>query len=190
MKQIALLIFIGSMFFACGEAGVGFNVQKEFPVEVPIDIVIPGNPLGGFVNVDPDPTAFNYDLNSVGAFSDALSGLDDLGSIVVNGMSYEIVDVQNANVDIEDLSISVDIAGSKLVILDIQGTTLANLPKTDITLTDLQKNNLVNELFNAKIINSEVIFDLGSVPATTEDQNINFNFRVYFDITLKARNLN
>jgi hypothetical protein len=66
---------------------------------------------------------------------------------------------------------------------------LENKPKTSITLTQAQKESIVEELFNAKEISSVVIFDLGSIPSDPDDRTVSVDFTAHFDILLKARNL-
>jgi len=192
MKNLFLAVLIGGVIYSCGDAGIGFNVGKEFPVEVPLDIPIPGNPLGGtglLVDVDPDAETFKYDLNEVGAFDGALDGLDDVGSIIVNGIAFEINGVDpDEELDLDELRLDINLPSG---VLSFQLSTgdLTNLPKTSIALTDAQKQSIVDELFRAKNIDSEVVIDFGSIPSDTEDRTVTLDFTAYFDILLKARDL-
>jgi hypothetical protein len=189
MKNLFLAAFIGAISFSCGDAGIGFNVAKEFPIDVPIDLPIPGNPFPGVIDIDPDASSFQYDLTEIGAFDDALDGLDDLGAIIVNGISFEVNGVDpEEELDLDELRLDIILPSGTLTFPLITGK-LENKPKTSITLTQAQKESIVEELFNAKEISSEVVFDLGSIPTDPEDRTVSIDFTAHFDILLKARNL-
>lgn len=184
-----LFLALSLIFMSCGEEGIGFNVSKEFPVDVPIDLPIPGNPLGGLIDVDPEATSFDYDLSEVGGFDDALGELNDGGDVVVNNLAYEITGVDaDEELDLDELSISINLPSGAITIPLAQGT-LSNLSKTDIPLTETQKASIVDELLNNERIDADVVFDLAELPADPNDRVILFDFVIYFDVTLKARNL-
>ncbi|MEQ8240216.1 MAG: hypothetical protein RIA69_13440 [Cyclobacteriaceae bacterium] len=189
MKNLFLAVLVGGVIYSCGDAGIGFNVGKEFPIEVPIEIPIPGNPLGGLIDIDPDAETFKYDLNEVGAFDGALDGLDDVGSIVVNGIAFEIEGVDaDEQLDLDELRLDINLPSG---VLSFQLATgdLQNLPKTSIALTQAQKESIVDELFNSKQLDSEVVIDFGSIPSDPNDRTVTIDFTAYFDILLKARDL-
>ena len=180
---------------SCGEAGIGFNVTKEVPVDVPIFIDIPDPEvdanatalINDLLNVNPPSESFNYNLNEVGAFDDALEDIGDEESIVVNAIFYEVTGVdESEEVLLNELSVTVTIAGEPLTLLSFRAQ-LSDTEKRPISLTEAQKESIIAELRSSEEINSEVIFDLSELPSSSED--INFDFRMYFDLTLRARDL-
>ena len=180
---------------SCGEAGIGFNVTKEVPVDVPIFIDIPDPEvdanatalINDLLNVNPPSESFNYNLNEVGAFDDALEDIGDEESIVVNAIFYEVTGVdESEEVLLDELSVTVTIAGEPLTLLSFRAQ-LSDTEKRPISLTEAQKESIIAELRSSEEINSEVIFDLSELPSSSED--INFDFRMYFDLTLRARDL-
>ncbi len=193
--SLLLAILVLTLTFSCGEEGIGFNVSKEFPVDVPISIDIPDpdvdpgalDLINDLLNVNPPSETIDYNLNEVGAFDDALDGLGDEESIQVNGLFYEILDVSaNEEVNLDELSITVNIAGSDLTLLDIT-SRLTNVEKTAISLTEAQRSSIIGELRQSERISSSVVFDLSEIPADNSD--LEFTFRMYFDVTLRARDL-
>lgn len=190
LQRGAILAFCALLLFGCGDAGIGFNVSKEFPVEVPITIEIPTVPseIADLLDVNPPSEAFNYNLNEVGAFDDALDGLGgSADNIIVNELSYEITEISAAEeAPLDELTISVNIGGAPLEIFR-QTDQLTNQSKTPITLTEAQRSSIVNELFNSDRVDATVVFDLSDIPSSGED--LVFNFTLYFDVTLRARDL-
>lgn len=174
---------------SCGDAGIGFNVSTEFPVTVPVTIEIPSVPseIADLLDINPPSEAFNYNLNEVGAFDDALGDLGGQDNIIVNELSYEIENISSAEeVPLDELTITINIGGAPLEIFR-QTNTLTNQSKSPITLTDEQRSSIVSELFNSDRIDAEVVFDLSDIPDSGED--LVFDFTLYFDVTLKARDL-
>ena len=192
-RRAAILPFCALILLACGDAGIGFNVSKEFPITVEnITIPIPDTPdaIADLLDdVDPPSQSFNYDLNEVGAFDDALDDFSNFTSddIIVNLMAYEIQNIIAAEeVNLDVLSITVNIAGTPLTLFE-QTDVLTNQSKTAISLTEAQRSSIVDELLNAERIDATVLFDLADVPTNGED--IIFDFTLFFDVTLKARDL-
>ena len=192
---LTFLSVITFTLVSCGEAGIGFNVTKEVPVDVPIFIDIPDPEvdanatalINDLLNVNPPSESFNYNLNEVGAFDDALEDIGDEESIVVNAIFYEVTGVdESEEVLLDELSVTVTIAGEPLTLLSFRAQ-LSDTEKRPISLTEAQKESIIAELRSSEEINSEVIFDLSELPSSSED--INFDFRMYFDLTLRARDL-
>ncbi len=191
MARTCLFLLLATQIVSCGEEGIGFNVRKDFPVDVPILIEVPDpgdtDQIDDLLNVNPPSETFTYDLNQVGAFDDALEGLQGQDNIILHGVFYEVTGVDaTEEVGLDQLEISVEVAGSDLVLLDIR-TTLTNVPRTSISLSDAQRSAIVEELFRSDRINSQVVFDLSELPANNND--LTFNYLMYFDVELKARDL-
>lgn len=189
----ALTVCCAILMLACGDAGIGFNVSTEFPVEITdITIPIPDTPdeIADLLDdLNPPSETFNYDLNEIGAFDDALGDFQNFSSddILVNVMSYQIDNISaTEEVNLDVLRIKVNVGGSDLVLLE-QTDVLANQSKTAITLTDAQRSSIVDELLNSERVDAIVEFDLAEVPDSGED--IIFDFSLFFDVTLKARDL-
>lgn len=188
-KRVALSLCCAILMLSCGDAGIGFNVSTEFPVTVPVTIEIPTVPseIADLLDINPPSEEFNYNLNEVGAFDDALSDLGGQDNIIVNELSYEIENISSAEeVPLDELTITINIGGAPLEIFR-QTNTLSNQSKSPIALTDAQRSSIVNELFNSDRIDAQVVFDLSDIPDSGED--LVFDFTLYFDVTLKARDL-
>lgn len=197
MKQIRKLFFIllaSTMAYSCGEAGVGFDVTADFPVTAPIEIPIPANPFHPTIeNVDPDATILDYSLEDVGAFSNALDELGNAGidedAIEINGMAFEILGVDSDEMlAIDELTLNITV-GSTVISIPIAENMLANKSKTDIALTSSESSSLLAQLRNSGNISSEIVVDLGNIDTSDQDRVIGFDFKLYFDVLLKARNL-
>ena len=188
-KRIALNLCAAVVMLSCGDAGIGFNVSSEFPVTVPVIVEIPTiqSDIDALLNVNPPSREFTYNLNEVGAFNDALGELNRQDNIIVNEVAYEIENISaSEEAPLDVMSITLTVAGAPLEVFRQTGT-LTNQSKTLIELTDAQRSSIVNELFNAERIDAEVVFDLSAIPDSGED--LIFDFTLYFDITLKARDL-
>ncbi len=188
-KRVALSVCCAILMLSCGDAGIGFNVSTEFPVTVPVTIEIPTVPseIADLLDVNPPSEQFNYNLNEVGAFDDALGDLGGQDNIIVNELSYEIENISSSEeVPLDELTITINVGGAPLEIFR-QTNTLTNQSKSPITLTDTQRSSIVNELFSSDRIDAQVVFDLSDIPDSGED--LVFDFTLYFDVTLKARDL-
>ena len=188
-NRMALTVSCAILMLSCGDAGIGFNVSTEFPVTVPVTIEIPTIPseIANLLDINPPSEEFNYNLNEVGAFDDALGELGGQDNIIVNELAYEIQNISaSEEVPLDELTITINVGGSPLEIFR-QTNTLANQSKTPITLTEAQRSSIVNELFNSDRIDASVVFDLSDIPDSGED--LIFDFTLYFDVTLKARDL-
>ena len=193
MKRIAWVLAVPLLFAGCGDEGIGFNVRKDFGVVTPVVIDLPDisvpEELRDFLDINPPSENFNYNLNEVGAFDDALEDdLDDLGSIEVNELAYEVTGIDtNEQVPLDELSISLTLAGQPVQILSADGS-LANQARRVIELTEAQRQSIIDELFNSEEVNIDVVFDLSEIPTNTPP-SLEFDFVFYFDVTLKARDL-
>jgi hypothetical protein len=179
MKQRLLTLFtiVSMIAFSCGDEGVGFNAQKEISVDAPLSI--PGPPAGiPVIGYDPPAVSSNetFDLSEVS------EDLDDLGEVVINSISYEIIDVTTP-VGLDELSLDIILNGTPVPFINESGT-LSNTSKTTVNLTASQRQQLADQLLSQNSLSFQVTSDLSEVP----DQNgINFSFRTYFDVTVKIR---
>lgn len=188
-NRMALTVCCAILMLSCGDAGIGFNVSTEVPVTVPVTIEVPTVPseIADLLDINPPSEQFDYNLNEVGAFDDALGDLGGQDNIIVNELSYQIENISSSEeVPLDELTISITVGGAPLEIFR-QTNTLANQSKTTIALTEDQRTSIVNELFNSDRIDAVVVFDLSDIPDSGED--IVFDFTLYFDVTLKARDL-
>ncbi|MFY0599098.1 MAG: hypothetical protein JXR03_05470 [Cyclobacteriaceae bacterium] len=172
------------IFTNCGEEGVGFNIGKEFPLEIPVDLgtfptTIPG------VNPPEFSESASYDINKVDEFSG-----ESIEEVVFNGVSYGITGVNESgesgeNITVEDLSLVISYNGDVLATIDVASDLptdkLANL--SAIPVTGLDADNLSQILKDGGEIDTEVTFDFGEVPGSGFD----FNFVFYFDVIAKIR---
>lgn len=178
--SIAALAFLA---FSCGEAGVGFNIGKEFPVSIPVDLPNGTPELIGTIPGDPPPVKRSEEYSLAGA---GYNDLDALDAVVVNGLSFEITGV-DASEQFELDAIEIDlIAQSGSVIAQISVTTpqLSNVTKTSIA-DAAGLAALESALANQEDITADVSFDFGEVP----NEDVNFEFVLYFDVVAKVRDL-
>ena len=196
MKKLNFLI-TGILFAitSCGDAGVGFDVTADFPVTGPVNFVIPASPFTD-QNVNPDVTEINYSLNEVDAFSDALNDLESQGGISPDDieiieLSYEINGISSdEQLPIEENSLDVNTASGTVNIPIISGGGLTDVSKTVIPLSTTDKSAIINELQRASNIDTDIIVDIGTIPTSSVEQPIVFDFKLYFNVLLKVRDLN
>ncbi|MDH5608416.1 MAG: hypothetical protein OEY56_02970 [Cyclobacteriaceae bacterium] len=182
MKQPYIFIAcLGWIMFSCGDAGVQFNVSKELPVSAPFNVPIPADPLDlqNLLDVNPPSQTISYSLSNVTAFSDA-SQNNQIGAVVFNGMSYEIsgIDSLEAGISLDEFSIFID-----TIQLTTQAGNLANSGK--VALTTQHASSIEAQLLAGNPIDARVVFDLASIPPGID--TLNFDFTLYFDVTIKAR---
>lgn len=183
MKKLLAIAVLAVCVFSCGEAGLGFNIGKEFPLTIPVD-------LGYFPSIPvADPPEFtvndSYDLDKVDAFSD---DLDNLEEVIVNKISYELSGVEtNEQLTIQAMTIELFSSGNSLGTIDITdqltGTTLSNISKTEVS--DINVQALSSVLEEGGSIGTEVTFDFGEYPPNDFD----FDFTFHFDVVVKIRDL-
>ncbi|MBV6644365.1 MAG: hypothetical protein KI790_02890 [Cyclobacteriaceae bacterium] len=191
MKRTLFVAVIAASLFAssCGEAGLGFNVSKEWPIDFPVDF-----PTGDFVGLpgfDPPALEADYRLDDIDDFADALEDLDNSGAIVFNTMSYEISGVSTAEeFELDDVSVTVVLAdNSTIEIFNFpdppagQDKVLTNISKTEIPLSSNELERLQQSLTTGGRIGTRVAFDFAEAPTT----DIEIDFRLFFDVTLRAR---
>lgn len=189
MRTLFSIAILSLIAFSCGEAGIGFNIGKEFPVDIPIQAQI--SDFGVPVGVNPPalpPYSETYQLGDVGDFSDDLSNVEE---VVFKNLSYEIDEVDpTEQIDIDEMRIDVILNnGTKLTLFDIPTDQLQNIEKTAIQLSDDElrqlKESLEGTSGNNGEITSEITFDFGEVPS----QDLDFIFRLHFDVLVKIRDL-
>ncbi len=196
MKTIKSLLLTCALavLFSCGDAGFGFDVAAEVPVdpgEIRIDV-----PPATF-NLDPDQFTFNYDLNDVDGFADAVDELNRQGAeVYLLGISYEISGVNDAG-DTFDEAVPVEVnrvdfnlsSGTVSADLPLSGGILGNTSKTPLDVTTI-KNVIENELLNRQGFTMDFVFDAGVVVPPAMLDVIDFNILIYFDVALRVRNIN
>lgn len=182
LKLFALLIGASLLAVSCEEQDFGFNIGKEVKLEIPVDYTT--TDVGLALGLNPPAREQELSLSEVDAFSDALSDIQQLGEVVLEGMSYEITDVSaNEETPLDELTISVEAGGQDIELIRLTGT-LQDVSKTEIPLTDDQLQAIIDELENtSNDITTRVNIDFASVPS----EDIEMNLNVFFDITLKIR---
>lgn len=191
LKQTTLALALSVLVMSCGDAGVGFDVTADYPVEAPVDISLPSSPI----DVNPDFTTINYNLNDVDAFQDALDDLQNQGGISpedieIIALSYEINGVDNSeNVPLDEVAIDLNSSSGTFNIPIITGQ-LSNQPKTEITLTSVAKDAIISDLQRRSQIDADLIVDLGTISAGSTSQIVDFEFKLYFNVLLRVRDLN
>lgn len=176
-----LFLTIMSLFlFSCGDAPVGFNVSKNFPVALPV--TFDASFIAGIPGFNPPAIEAPYDLESVPGFEDALAESDF--EIVFNDMSYEITDVSAAEeFDLDEIVFSVAITGGPTLDLVQVTGRLTNIPETPMGLTQTERDQLRDALSGTGGFTTSVTFDFAEAPTT----NIDINVNILVDVTLKVR---
>lgn len=180
MRNLFSIALLAILAFSCGDAGVGFNIGKEFPVEIPVEI--PSTELG-IPGVNPPAVTRSEEYSLEGAGYD---DLDNLEAVVVKGLSYEITGVETKDqVKLDAMSITLKSGnGSTIATIDISSNQLQNVSKTSIGdaagLAALQ-----SALDNQEDITAITTFDFQEIPGN----QIDFNFVLYFDVVVKVRGL-
>ena len=72
----------------------------------------------------------------------------------------------------------------------ISGGGLTDVSKTVIPLSTTDKSAIINELQRASNIDTDIIVDIGTIPTSSVEQPIVFDFKLYFNVLLKVRDLN
>ncbi|MFY0605173.1 MAG: hypothetical protein JXR10_00565 [Cyclobacteriaceae bacterium] len=191
MKNLLLIALVAGLAFSCGEAGVGFNVGKEFPIEIPITFSdIPTGLPDGFGKINPPAfeESVDYTLDKVEAFE----GVDN-AEVVINGFAYEIKGVEaakNENIEVESMSLVFSADGNPFATIDIAAdlstNSFDNIAKTALNETQYDKEALSSLLKSGGKIEGNVTFDFGELPS----EDFDFQFVLYFDVLLEARDLN
>ena len=197
------LIFLTSIYLRCGEAGIQFDISKEFQVDSNFFIDIPTPEDEGVDTEDPlyeevlaelrefDPPeqtkVIEYRLSDVPAFSDVL---DDLGNgtdaVVIDGISLEILNIGDAEeVGLDEASLTIAMDNMDVVIESGLEDQLENLPKALLDISNTDLGNFSTQLLKSENLSVTVRFDLNEVP--TNFQDVDFDIKVYFDVTLKVR---
>jgi hypothetical protein len=196
MKQIRKLLFIlltTTMIYSCGEAGVGFDVAIELPIDVgTMEIPIPGNPAPVELIIPATTLEFDYNLADVDGFSDAVEQLNSVGAeVFLNGIAYEFSGINetgepNESLPIEGLRLNFTGIGQSLEI-PITGA-LENTPKTYLDISGL-KVALESALLGSKGLNVTFVFETGDVVAEPDDKTVDFDIKVYFDTAIRVRDI-
>ena len=191
MKNLLLIALVAALAFSCGEAGVGFNVGKEFPIEIPItfnDIPTGIPDILGKLNPPAFEETVDYTLDKVEAFD----GVDN-AEVVINGFAYEIKGVEaakNENIEVEAMSLVFSADGTPFATIDIAAdlstNNFDNIAKTALNESQFDKEALSSLLENGGTIEGNVTFDFAELPS----ENFDFQFVLYFDVLLEARDLN
>lgn len=176
-----LSLCILAVFSHCGDEGVGFNIGKEFPLDIPIEAPISDfNIPNGGAPSDFNPPALpafseSYDLNDVDDFQN-----DAIESVAFESLSYEISGVGTTEeVELDELSIETNIG----TLLSLTNQTLTNSSKQSLNLTQSQKDQLADILDAGGTITTDLVFDFAEVP----DEDLSFTYTLYFDTVVKIR---
>lgn len=188
MRKLFSYLSIAAIMFACGEAGVTFNLSTDFKTppatfDVPIPTTPDGLPDIAQLDADPPSNTISYSLGSVDAFS---GDLDNLGEVVINSIYYEIEGISGAesDIDLDEFSIDMILGTNQFTLLSIIGGKLSNVSKTEIPLTDQEKADISNYLFDGGELGADIVFDLASIP--TGLSTLDMDFIMYFDVTIKV----
>lgn len=180
MRNLFSIAALALLAFSCGEAGVGFNIGKEFPLVIPVEL--DAGATGGLPG-DP-PSITNTDTYSLeGAGFDDLENLEE---VEVVGLAFEITGVSAAeSFDLDGITIELETNfGNQIALINITTPQLSNVAKTEISDAS-GLNALQQALDNEQDIISNVTFDFGEIP----DEDIAIEFVLYFDVVVKIRDL-
>ncbi|MEP5612594.1 MAG: hypothetical protein ABJP45_10110 [Cyclobacteriaceae bacterium] len=206
MKKIKSLLFtfsLAAVVWSCGDAGFGFDVAAEAPVDAGIiEIDVPATLFGTDENLNQQGYTFDYDLNNVDGFQDAVDELNSAGAqVYILGVAYEVSGVNtpadadyDEEVPVEALTIEfLNVSGANNAgVFDIAATNnvLQNVSKTDLVISDDLKGQLESRLLSANGLDLRFIFDAGDVPTDSDPHVIDFDVTVYFDVAIRVRNIN
>ncbi len=204
MKQIRKLLFVlltTPLIYSCGEAGVGFDVAAELPIDIgTVQIDIPGSGVPIPFSIPTETLVFNYRLNDVDGFEDALDDIRSNGAeVFLNGIAYEFTGINDPDetyderVPIENVSMvfkndQTQVEIGSITILDPSDGLLGNTSKTQIDITVIRQI-LSNELLSSQSLSVDFVIDLGSVDAPINNEEIDFNIEVYFDAAIRVRDI-
>lgn len=184
MRNLFSIAVLALLAISCGDAGVGFNIGKEFPVEIPVDI--PAAELGdvNIPGINPPPVTREEEYSLEGAGYDDLNNLEE---VLVKGLAYEISGVEsNEQVNLDQLTITLENQfGTTIAEIDITSSQLSNVSKTSIG-NAAGLNALKQALDNQEDIVVITTFDFAEIPSSG---NIDFDFTLYFDVVAKVRDL-
>lgn len=186
LKQLSPLLFgIILLASSCNDDDqeFGFNISKEENVDIPV--VYETVDVANAADFNPPPVTEELRLDEIDEFANGLEDLNELGTIVVNSMAYEIIGVESGEVTLLDALEITTMAGSEEIeLVSLTSGALANTGRTDIVLTPAQLAALQEELLGSgNDLSVFVNIDFAAVPTETIDVVV----RVYFDLTLKIR---
>lgn len=169
-----------SVIVGCGDEGIGFNIGKEVPATIPVDLPFsnPGNLPVGF-NPDAYTEETEFNLTDIASEDD----LDNLDGIVINAISYDLTGITSGeDVQVDNFSLSFRTEGGILLatIPIATNAPLANISKSE---ADFNQAGLQSALENNETIISEFTIDFQTVP----NNDIDFDFTFYFDVVVKIR---
>lgn len=193
MKKLITIAVVAFSVFSCGEAGLGFNIGKEFPLNMPVDF----NNFTGLPDVpgfNYNPQAFevedSYKLDKVDAFSDDLDNLDE---VIINKISYALSGVDPSDeIEVEEMTLELFKNGISLGTITItddlpgnatDGYQLSDISKNEITTLDLDE--LSSILKEGGEVGTKARFDFGELPPN----DFAFDFTFHFDVIVKIRDL-
>jgi len=202
IKSLLLTFSLSAIVWSCGDAGFGFDVAAEAPVDAGIiEIDVPATPGGA--NLNSQGYTFDYDLNNVDGFKDAVDELNSAGAdVYILGIAYEVSGVNDGPGD-ADYDEEVPVEALTIEFLNVSGTNnpgvfdiaaandiLQNVSKTDLVISPQLKEQLEDRLLSANGLDMRFIFDAGDVPTDTAPHVIDFDVTVYFDVAIRVRNIN
>jgi hypothetical protein len=204
IRSLLLIFAVAAFTYSCGDAGFGFDVASELPVDAGEMVVpIPGTLLP--VNIDPEVNTFTYDLDNVDGFADALDEIRNNASgaeVFLTGIAYEFTGIGdpgedyeiNNSIPIQEIRMEfiVTTTGTREILqIPLAGGILQNTPKTPLIITGV-KNVIENELLNSNgnNVTTEFVFDMGTITTPSTPQQVDFDITIYFDVTLRVRDVN
>ncbi|MFT4738224.1 MAG: hypothetical protein ACI8QD_000277 [Cyclobacteriaceae bacterium] len=177
-----LIYILIALSTACGDVGIAINVSKELPIKVTFQ-----------QNIDSVSIALeelvSYNLEDVDAFEEYLPRIEEAGKLQLNQLSFSldsISDLESQSI-IDLLEIRVFNAGDTLLVWDNPSQLLQNQAQSAIPIPQATIDKIQGWLFNKETVYTLINFELGGVPQTLGE--VKFQFTVYFDATLKARNI-
>ncbi len=204
IKSLLLTFSLAAIVWSCGDAGFGFDVAAEAPVDAGlIEIDVPSSPIPGGTNLNQQGYTFDYDLNDVDGFQDAVDELNSFGAnVYILGIAYEVSGVNDGPGD-ADYDEEVPVEALTIEFLNASGTSnagvfdiaasnniLQNVSKTNLVLSTQLKQELESRLLTANGLDMRFIFDAGDVPTDNSPHVIDFQVTVFFDVAIRVRNIN
>ncbi len=174
----ALLLFSTLIFTRCGEEGVGVNIGKEFPIEVPVEL--PDFPTPSGVNPPAFTLGDTYSISKVEAFQN-----EAVAEVVFNSIKYAIIGVDpDEQIGVEDMTLTITV-GQSQIILPIsdrfENGVLQNLDKSQ-PIPGIDGEKIAQILKDGGSIGADATFDFTTTPTSIE-----FQFVFYFDVVVKVR---
>jgi hypothetical protein len=175
---LVLFLFLAS----CGDVGIALNISREQPVKIDFREEVDSVVLQIEEVVD-------FNIEDVDAFNEYLPKLNEIGNITFNQLAFEIDSLDNLGSQVTATRFILEVSheSDTLSLINLVDFPLTDRPKEIVPLSTDQVEKITQWLFDRKTIRTRVFFELTDFPEALEE--ITFDVTTFFDVTLKARNI-